>query len=41
MYKSKVRTTWRSIYADVIPTEDEEQEALFIGRRLKAQRSRG
>ena len=29
MYKSKVRTTWRSIYADVIPTEDEEQEALF------------
>lgn len=29
MYKSKVRTTRRSLYADVIPTEDEEQEALF------------
>ena len=29
MYKSRVRTTRRSVYADVIPTEDEEQEALF------------
>jgi len=29
MYKSRVRTTRRAVYADVIPTEDEEQEALF------------
>ena len=29
MYKSRMRATRCSLYADVIPTEDEEQEALF------------
>lgn len=29
MYKSRMRTTRRSLYSGIIPTEDEEQEALF------------